>query len=100
MTIGVATAVRRSSGFNRVDTTIPKNTTLASAVFASLPAYTTATSRKSAILARKKVWKLVEAVSDVEEEDVSEASVLETPILAVRIQARARAFASVFGELC
>ena len=61
MTIGVVTVVRRSSDVNRVNTTIPINTTLASAVFAALPSYTTATSRKSAILALKKVWKLVHA---------------------------------------
>ena len=36
----------------------------------------------------------VEGVSDVEDEECPEASVLETPILAERIQARARAFAS------
>ena len=37
----------------------------------------------------------VEGVSDVEDEECPEASVLETPILAERIQARARAFASL-----
>ena len=37
----------------------------------------------------------LEGGSDVEEEDVPEASVLKTPILAERIQVRARAFASL-----